>query len=59
MNALLSRLWTDESGQDAGDFAVFIALVAIALVVAYGPLRRALAARFAAAAAVLEASRKY
>jgi Flp pilus assembly pilin Flp len=52
MRAVLYQLWTDESGRDS-DHALFIALVAILLIVAFGPFRKTLAARFASAAAVL------
>ena len=52
MSALLRRLWQDESGQDA-DYAFFFAIVAVLLMAAFGPFRKILAAKFAAAAAVL------
>ena len=52
MKPLLRAFWKDESGHDA-DYALFIALVAILLIAAFGPFRRILAARFEAAAAVL------
>ena len=52
MKAVLLGFWKDESGQDS-DYALFIALVTVLLIAAFGPFRKVLAAKFGAAAGVL------
>ena len=53
MHAMLLRFWADESAEEIGGFALFIALIVIVLIAAYGPFRHALAARFGSASGVL------
>jgi Flp pilus assembly pilin Flp len=48
----VAKFWKDDSGQDS-DYAMFLALVAVVLIAAFGPFRKTLAAKFAAAAGVL------
>ncbi len=35
---LLKKFWTDESGQDAAEYAILIALIALVIIVAVGTL---------------------
>ena len=53
MIPLLSRFWTDDSGDEMADFAILLGIVAVLLIAAFTVFRDALSAKFAAAASVL------
>jgi Flp pilus assembly pilin Flp len=53
MYPFLQKLWNDESGQDLAEYALILALIAVALVTGVGVLRGAIESRFEAAADVL------
>jgi Flp pilus assembly pilin Flp len=46
MKQLLSTLWQDESGQDLAEYALLLALIAIALITAITLFRGAIGDRF-------------
>jgi len=53
MGKLLTRLWTEESGQDLTEYALLIVLLALAALVAMGQLANAIENTFSAAASNL------
>ena len=53
MQNFLSTLWNDESGQDLAEYALLLALIAIAVVGAIVLLREPIIARFTEAGQVL------
>lgn len=53
MKQLLTTLWQDESGQDLAEYALLLALIAVALVLAVQGLRNAIGGRFNNAAGTL------
>lgn len=54
MKKLLTTLWQDESGQDLAEYALLLALIAVALVGAIILFRDQITARFDDAASELE-----
>ena len=54
MQNFLSTLWNDESGQDLAEYALLLALIAIAVVGAVIALRDPIIARFEEAGDVLD-----
>jgi Flp pilus assembly pilin Flp len=57
MKDLMLSFWKDESGQDMADYALLLAIVAIALIAAFTLYRGAIQARFTGAARTLHFSR--
>ena len=56
MGTIVSRLWTDEEGQDLTEYALLVTLVALAAISAMSSLAQALSQTFSSAAANLNAT---
>jgi pilus assembly protein Flp/PilA len=56
MATIVSRLWTDEEGQDLTEYALLVTLVALAAISAMSNLAAALSQTFSSAAANLNAT---
>ncbi len=50
MTKLLSRLWKDEEGATMVEYGLMVALIAVVVAVAVGPLGTAIAAKFTSVA---------
>lgn len=56
MQALIRALWTDESGQDATEYVLLVALIALAVTAGMAVLAQNINAAFSAAGATLDTS---
>jgi pilus assembly protein Flp/PilA len=56
MASIVSRLWTDEEGQDLTEYALLVTLVALAAISAMNSLATALSQTFSSAAANITAT---
>jgi len=56
MKAVLRRFFKDERGLEASEYALLLALIAIAIVAAVGLLRTAIEGKFTEAATIIDAN---
>lgn len=56
MTQFLTTLWQDESGQDLAEYALLLALLAVALVTGITALSGAIQGRFGEATGILDGS---
>lgn len=56
MQALITALWTDESGQDTTEYVLLVALIALAVTAGMAVLAQNINAAFSAAGATLDTS---